>query len=112
MTSLFTFGGSASSVAAVTLALPKESFVALATAAAPDRKVRRVRRFAPVNTSFTEEGVQTSALAWPNSVSRTLQSFTCTMKGTNGRSFRGYESLVAVYGQKTESGWKVSAERP
>ncbi|WP_298132010.1 hypothetical protein [Micropruina sp.] len=39
-------------------------------------------------------------------------SFTCTMKGTNGRSFRGYESLVAVYGQKTESGWKVSAERP
>ncbi|MFT3971403.1 MAG: hypothetical protein QM695_14275 [Micropruina sp.] len=39
-------------------------------------------------------------------------SFTCTMKGTNGRSYRGYESLVAVYGQKSGSDWKVSGERP
>ncbi len=39
-------------------------------------------------------------------------SYTCTMKGTNGRSYRGYESLVEVYGQNSGSGWKVTGERP
>lgn len=38
--------------------------------------------------------------------------YKCTMKATNGRGYSGIESLVAVYGEKTASGWKVSGKRP
>lgn len=39
-------------------------------------------------------------------------SFKCSMKATNGHGYSGIDSLVAVYGEKTESGWKVSGKRP
>lgn len=38
--------------------------------------------------------------------------YKCSMKATNGRGYSGIESLVAVYGEKTASGWKVSGKRP
>ncbi|MFT4296075.1 MAG: hypothetical protein QM582_11760, partial [Micropruina sp.] len=39
-------------------------------------------------------------------------SFKCTMKSKKSRSYRGFDALVAVYGQKAASGWTVSAQRP
>lgn len=39
-------------------------------------------------------------------------SFKCSMKATNGRGYTGIDSLVSVYGEKTETGWKVSGKRP
>ena len=47
------------------------------------------------------------------SVSASLSiSWTCTMKGSKG-SYRGYDSLVRVYGTVAEDGtWKVTGERP
>ncbi len=39
-------------------------------------------------------------------------SYRCTMKSTKGASYRGVGGLYSVYGQKTETGWKVSGQRP
>lgn len=39
-------------------------------------------------------------------------SFKCTMKSTKGGNYRGFDSLVAVYGEKTATGWKVTGQRP
>lgn len=39
-------------------------------------------------------------------------SYRCTMKSTKGTSYRGFGGLYSVYGQKTETGWKVSGQRP
>lgn len=39
-------------------------------------------------------------------------SWTCRFTATNGRGYRGNAYLVAVYGEKTDSGWSVSGERP
>ncbi len=39
-------------------------------------------------------------------------SYRCTMKSTKGASYRGFGGLYAVYGQKSETGWKVTGQRP
>ncbi len=39
-------------------------------------------------------------------------TYKCSAKATNGRGYTGSAYLFSVYGQKTESGWTVSAQRP
>ena len=39
-------------------------------------------------------------------------TFKCKMQATNGNRYTGTDFLFAVYGTKSDSGWKVSAERP